>query len=105
MCPPLTQGLPELPSNFGDLMLANEKQTHVRVKATSFPQQTVREPYARGQGEGGGKGGWLLAPGFLRLGVGRWAFCMHDSSGLVWEERHPCAGAGEMGKHVDTLGL
>lgn len=87
------------------MMLANEKRTHVRVEAASFSQQTVREPYAGDQGEGAGKAGWLLAPGFLRLGVGRWAFCMYASSGLVWEERHPCAGAGEMGKHVDTLGL
>ena len=31
-------GLPELPRNFGDLMLANEKQTHVRPQASVSKQ-------------------------------------------------------------------
>lgn len=31
-----------------------------------------------------------------------WAFSMYTSSGLVWEQRHPCADAGEMGKRGYT---
>lgn len=89
--------------------MANETQTHLRVKATSFSQQTVRgalSPWPktlRGPGEVGGFwpqgfSGWagrevgILYVGQFRAGAGGKA---------------PCAGAGggEMGEHLDTLRL